>query len=238
MSNLNSLQRMGGAAAVIHGAAYLVSIIFFLVLLSPNLNADTDEYLAFVVDNQVLMRVGILIAYWLTGGTVVVLALALHERLKNGAPVLMQVATVFALIWAGLCIASANLMINDFGIVAKLYSDDPVQAKTVWSALEAVENGIVSGNEIIGSLWVLLLSLAALRTGGLIRRLNRLGIALGAAGIFTSLLSFVLPETKDLIMIFGFGMIFWSIWVGTFMLRTGLSLDRKPLSIPARQLSE
>jgi hypothetical protein len=238
MSSLNSLQRMGGAAAVIHGAAYLVSIIFFLVLLSPNLNADTDEYLAFVVDNQVLMRVGILIAYWLTGGTVVVLALALHERLKNGAPALMQVATVFALIWAGLCIASANLMINDFGIVAKLYRDDPVQAKTVWSALEAVENGIVSGNEIIGSLWVLLLSRAALRTGELIRRLNRLGIALGAAGIFTSLLSFVLPETKDLIMIFGFGMIFWSIWVGTFMLRASLSLDRKPLSIPAQQLSE
>jgi hypothetical protein len=238
MSSLNSLQKMGGTAAVIHGAAYLVSIIFFLVLLSPNLNADTDEYLAFVADNQVLMRARILIAYWLTGGTVVVLALALHERLKNGAPALMQVATVFALIWAGLCIASANLMINDFGIVAKLYSDDPVLAKTVWSALEAVENGIVSGNEIIGSLWVLLLSRAALRTGELIRRLNRLGIALGAAGIFTSLLSFVLPETKDLIMIFGFGMIFWSIWVGTFMLRTGLSLDRKPLSIPARQLSE
>lgn len=72
---------------------------------------------------------------------------------------MMQVATVFALIWAGLCIASANLMINDFGIVAKLYGDDPVQAETVWSALEAVENGIVSGNEIVGSLWVLLLAL-------------------------------------------------------------------------------
>lgn len=238
MSSLNSLQRMGGAAAVIHGTAYLVSIIFFIVLLSPNMNTDTDEYLAFVVDHQVLMRTGILIAYWLTGGTVVVLALALHERLKNGAPALMQVATVFALIWAGLCIASANLMINDFGIVAKLYSDDPVQAKTVWSALEAVENGIVSGNEIIGSLWVLLLSLVALRTGELIRRLNRLGIALGAAGIFTSLLSFVLPETKDLIMIFGFGMIFWSIWVGTIMLRTSLNPDRKLLSISAQQLSE
>ena len=142
----------------------------------------------------------------------------------------MQVATVFALIWAGLCIGSANLMINDFGIVAKLYSDDPVQAKTVWSALEAVENGIVSGNEIIGSLWVLLLSLAALRTGELTRRLNHLGIALGAAGIFTSLLSFVFPETKDLIMIFGLGMIPWSIWVGIVMLRTSPDLGRKTCS--------
>jgi hypothetical protein len=229
---------MGGAAAVIHGAAYLVSIIFFATLLSPLLNADADEYLAFVADNQVLMRAFILIAYWLTGGSVVVLALALHERLQSGAPALMQVATVFALIWAGLCIGSANLMINDFGIVAKLYGDDPVQAKTVWSALEAVENGIVSGNEIVGSLWVLLLSLAALRTGELARKLNHFGVALGAVGLFTSLLSFVFPETKDFIMLFGLGMILWSIWIGLVMLRTSPSLDRNTAFIPAQQLAE
>lgn len=238
MSSLNSLQRTGGAAAVILGAVLVVSIIFFLVLLSPILNADTGEYLAFVADNQVLMRAGTLIAYWLFGGTLVVLALALHERMKRNAAALIQVATAFALIWAGLCIASGNLMINDVGVVAALHGQDPAQAATVWSALEAVENGIVSGNEIVGSLWVLLLSLAALRTGELTRGLNYLGVVLGAAGIFTSLLSFLIPETKELIMIFGLGMIPWSIWAGIVMLRTSLSPDRKPLSIPAQQLSE
>lgn len=238
MSNTNDLQRAGGVAAVLHGAAYLVSILFFIVLLSPTLDADTDEYLAFVADHQVLMRASILIAYWLTGGTVVVLALALHERLKCGAPAAMQVATVFALIWAGLCIASANLMINDFGIVAELYGDDPAQAATVWSALEAVENGIVSGNEIIGSMWVLLLSLAALRTGALTRGLNQLGVVLGAAGIFTSLLSFVIPETQDLIMLFGLGMVPWSIWTGIVMLHTSQGTDRLPVNLPAPALSE
>ncbi len=184
------------------------------------------------------MRGGILIAYWLTGSTLVVLALALNERLKASAPALVQVATVFAFIWAGLCIGSANLMINDFGVVARLYGKDPAQAATVWSALEAVENGIVSGNEIVGSLWVLLLSLAAVRTGQLTTGLNYLGITLGAAGIFTSLLSFVLPETKDLIMIFGLGMIPWCIWVGIVMLRTSPVQSRSPLPIPAQLLSE
>jgi hypothetical protein len=151
---------------------------------------------------------------------------------------MVQVATVFALIWAGLCIGSANLMINDFGVVAELYGKDPSQAATVWSALEAVEIGMVSGNEIIGSLWVLLVSLAALRTGELVGGLNYLGIVLGAAGIFTSLLSFVIPETKDLIMIFGLGMIFWPIWVGIVMLRTRPGLDRKTQFVPAQQLSD
>ncbi len=238
MSSPNYLQRIGGMAAVIHGAAYLVSIIFFVVLLSPTLNADTDEYLAFVADNHVLMRASILIAYWLTGATVVILALALYERLKTSSPAMVPVATVFAIIWAGLCIGSANLMINDFGVVADLYGEDPAKAATVWSALEAVEIGIVSGNEIIGSLWVLLVSLAALRTGELAGGLNYLGIGLGAAGIFTSFLSFVIPESKDLIMVFGLGMIVWSIWVGVIMLRTRPGMNRSPLPVPAQQLSK
>jgi hypothetical protein len=238
MRNSNQLQKMGGAAGVIHGVAYLVSIIFFVVLLSPLLNADPGQYMAFIASNHVLMRGGILIAYWLTGATLVVLALALNERLKLGAPVLVQVATVFAFIWAGLCIGSANLMINNFGVVVKLYGQDPTQAATVWSALEAVEIGLVSGNEIIGSLWVLLLSLAALRSGELTRGLNYLGIVLGALGIFTSLLSFVIPEAKDLIMIFGLGMIAWSIWVGTVMVRTSPGRDARPSLVPAQPLSE
>ncbi|HVO68846.1 MAG TPA: DUF4386 family protein, partial [Aggregatilineaceae bacterium] len=233
MNNPNHLQKMGGAAGLIHGAAYLVSIIFFGVLISPYLNSDPNQYLAFVANNQVLMRAGILVAYWLTGGTVVVLALALHERLKVGAPASAQVAAAFALIWAALIIGSANLMINDFGVVAKLYAQSPAQAVPVWSALQAVENGIVSGNEIVGSLWVLLLSLAALRTGALSRGLNYLGAVVGAAGIFTSLLSFVIPETKDFIAIFGLGMIPWSIWVGIVLLRTNSSLVGRPSPVPA-----
>ena len=85
-------------------------------------------------------------------------------------------------------------------------------------ALDAVETGIVSGNELVGSLWVLLLSLAALRTGGFPRALNYLGVALGVVGILTGILAFI-PAVKDIIMIFGLGMIAWSAWVGIVMLR-------------------
>lgn len=238
MSSPNHLQRLGGAAAIIHGAAYLVSIIFFVALLPPQLHTDADQYMAFVASNQVLMRSGILIAYWLTGGAVVLLALALYERLKASAPVWIPTATVFAFIWAALIIGSGNLMINDFGVVAALYGKDPAQAATVWSALKAVEDGIVSSNEIVGSLWVLLLSLAAVRTGQLSRGLNYLGIALGAAGIFTSLLSFIIPETKDFIAVFGLGMIPWCIWLGISMLRIRPGTARKPSPIPAQPLAK
>ena len=143
------------------------------------------------------------------------MVLALFEQLKAGEPALMQTATVFGLIWAGLIIASGNLMLHNPSIVAELYGRDPAQAVTAWTALESVENGITSGNELVGSLWVLLLSVAALRTGGLPRPLSTLGLVLGVAGILTIIPA--LAETT--IMIFGPGMIVWSVWAGIILLR-------------------
>lgn len=231
---MDNLQKTGGVAALIHAAAYVVGIIFFVTLLSPLMNSDPGQYMAFVADNQALMYVWTLICYWVAAAAVVVMALALYERLKAGSTTLMQTATVFGFIWAGLIIGSGNLMLNDFGVVADLYRKAPAQAETIWLALEAVENGIVSGNELVGSLWVLLLSLAALQTGGLTRALNYLGLALGMVGLSTGILAFI-PAVKDVIMTFGLGMIVWSAWLGVVMWRSNPGAAAKqPAAIVAR----
>jgi len=212
---MNSLQKAGGSAALLHAAAYVVGMVLGFTLIFPLLNAAPDQYLKFLADNQTLVYVWNLISYWGSAITLVVMVLALYERLKAGSPALMQTATVFGLIWAGLIIASGNLMLHNLGVVARLYGTDPAQAATAWTALESVENGIVSGNELVGSLWVLLLSLAAMRTGGLTRALNYLGVVLGVAGSLT-----IIPALAEtMIMIFGPGMIVWSVWVGIVMLR-------------------
>jgi hypothetical protein len=176
----------------------------------------SSRYLAFLVENQGLLYIWNLISYWVSAITLVIMALALYDRLKTGSPALMQVATVFGLIWAGLIIGSGNLMLRDISVLADLYVKSPVQAETAWSMLEAVENGIVSGNELVGSLWVFLLSLAALQTAGLSRVLSWLGLVIGGAGILT-----IVPALAGTaIMVFGLGMIVWSIWVGVAMLRS------------------
>ena len=212
---MNNLQKWGGIAALGHAAAYLVGLVLGLILMFPLLNAGPEQYLKFLADNQALVYLWNLISYWGSAVTLVVMVLALYERLKGRSPALMQTATVFGLIWAGLIIASGNLMLRNIGVVAALYGNDPAQAATTWTALEAVETGIASGNELVGSLWVLLLSVAALRTGGLPRPLSTLGLVLGVAGILTMIPA--LAETT--IMIFGPGMIVWSVWAGIILLR-------------------
>jgi hypothetical protein len=222
---MTNLQKSGGIAALLHAAAYVVGMVLGVVLIFPVLKAEHGLYLAFITNNQTLLYLWNLISYWGSAITLVIMALALYERLKSGSPALMQTATVFGLIWAGLIIASGNLMLHNLGVVAALYGTDPAQAATAWTALEAVENGIVSGNELIGSLWVLLLSLAALQSGELTRPLNYLGMVLGIAGILTMIPA--LAET--MIMIFGPGMIMWSAWVGIVMLRRSTGVTAQPV---------
>jgi hypothetical protein len=212
---MNSLQKSGGIAALLHAAAYVVGMVLGFTLIFPLLDAAPDQYLKFLAENQTLVYVWNLISYWGSAITLVIMVLALYERLKDGSPALAQTSAAFGMIWAGLIIASGNLMLHNLGVVADLYGANPAQAITAWTALESVENGITSGNELVGSLWVLLLSVAALRTGTLTRALNTLGVIMGIAGILT-----IVPAlAESMIMIFGPGIIVWSVWLGIVLLR-------------------
>lgn len=214
---MNTFQKAGGIAALAHAFAYIVGILLAVTLIFPIVDGDTTRYFEFVRDNPFLMHGWILITYWGTAIAVVFMALALFHRLNSNSPVLVQAATVFGLIWAGLIIASGNLMLNDFRVVTNLFAKDASLAPTAWTILEAVENGIVSGNELVGSLWVTLISIAAIRKGGLPKPLNILGVALGVVGLLT-----LAPNIGDFMGVaftFGMGMVVWSIWLGIILLR-------------------
>ena len=111
--------------------------------------------------------------YVFFGFALIVLSLALYDRLKSGAPALMQVATAIGIIWAGSLIASGMVANAGLATVVALYAKDPAQAALTFQAIEAITNGLGNANgEILGGLWTLLVSLAALRTGGLPKGLN------------------------------------------------------------------
>ncbi len=206
--------RVGGAAALLHAAAYIVGIALGVTLLFPVANAGPGQYVAFVTQNPGLVYVWNLVSCWGSALTLVFMVLALYNRVKEGAPVLAQGAAAFGLIWAALIVGSTNLMLRDVGVVARLYAQDSAQAAALWPALQAVENGIVSGNELVGSLWVLLISAAALRCATFGRPFIYFGFAIGAAGMLTMIPS--LAESMS--MVFGFAMIAWSVWLGVALL--------------------
>jgi hypothetical protein len=209
---MKDLQKMGGIAALYAGAAYIVGMMGFLLVVGwPD---DPVQQVAVLVNNQVSLHILYLIVYQVWAVFLVVLTLALYERLKADSPAMMQTATAIGIIWATLVIASGMIFNIGMDNVADLYGEDPTQATTVWLAIESVSNAIGGGNEILGGLWVLLISWVALQAGGLPKALNYLGIAIGAAGILSAL-----PGLGDVGLFFGLVQIVWFIWVGIVMLR-------------------
>ena len=219
---MNDLQKIGGVAALIAAATYVVGLGLFFTLLAPyygTKDLDLGQFVAFLADNQAIVFIWHLIIFVVNGVFLVVLALALHQRLKAGSPAIVQTATAFGFIWAALVFAGGLVAINGLGVVVDLYGKDPAQAATVKLALDSVESGINNSDRLVGALWVLLVSWAALRAGGLPRALNYLGVVLGVA----ALVSTVVPALKDAGAVFGLGLIVWWAWLGIVLLRSSPS---------------
>jgi len=209
-------QKVGGLAALYLAAAFVVAMPYFLVFVKYPSVVDPVEKVALLVRNHDSMRVMYLITYVIFGIVLAVLALALYARLRDGAPTLTQAATAVGLIWAVVLVASGMIFNAGVAAVVGLHGTSPVQAVAAWQAIEPVAQGLGgSGGELLGGLWVLLVSLAALRTGELPKVLSWLGVAIGAAGLLS-----VVPALRDLAYGFGLLQIVWFAWLGVAMLRT------------------
>jgi len=214
---MKNFQKMGGVAALIMAGAYVVGMVGFLGVVDVSSVVDPVEKVAQLVDNQTFLYILNLIAYVIWGIVMVVLVLALYERLKADSPAMMQIATAIGLIWACISIASGQVSNMGMNTVVDLYSTDPAQAATAWMAIDSVASGLSSaGGEILGGTWILLVSWAALRGKGLSKALNYFGMLVGAVGIFSAIPVIVVPGT----VIFGLGKMVWSLWLGIVMLRS------------------
>lgn len=211
-------RRTGGAAALIEAATFVFGFVLFATMLSDYTTGDPTaaESVEFLVGHQTLFYVWNTVIFIVFGVALVPLVLALHDRLQvhARAQLLTRTATAFGLIWAGLVLATGMVANIGIGTVADLHADDPSAAEPVWSALDSVQNGLGGGNEIVGGMWMLLLSAAGLRVAGLPKALGYLGIVIGLAGVVT-----VVPPLEMIGAVFGLGLIVWFVWVGILLLR-------------------
>lgn len=209
------LQKIGGIAALYEAAAYIVGMIGFLAVVDVSSVADPVQQVALMTENLTFLYVLHLIVYVVWGIFMIVLALALYEKLKAKSQAMAQTATVFGIFWG--CVIILSGMIHNVGMqtVVDLYGKDPVQAGTVWLTIDSVLGGLAGSNEVIGGIWILLLSWAALRVKIFSKIQNYLGIVVGMAGIIS-----IVPVLAEIfIYIFALGQIVWFIWLGILMLR-------------------
>ncbi len=215
-NRMKTLQRFGGIAALYLAVAYLIGMVLFIAVLDTPSITDPAQKVALLVRMQTVVFSTNLLMYVFFGVVLIVLALALYDRLRSGAPAMMQAATAIGIIWAGSLIASGMVANAGIAPVVARYATDPAQAALTWQGIEAVASGLGNGNgEILGGLWTLLVSLAALRAGGLPKGLNIVGLLVGAVGV----ISLLPPLTDTLTGVFGLVQIIWFVWLGIVLLR-------------------
>ena len=219
---MKNLQKLGGFAALYLAAAYLTGIVLFLFVLDYPSITEPAQKVALLVDKQMVIYITNMLMYVIFGIVLVVLTLALYERLNSASPALIRTATAIGIIWAGALIASGMVANAGIAPVVALYGKDPAQAALTWLAIESVADGLGGANgEILGGLFTLFVSWAALQVGGLPKGLGYLGILVGAVGIIS-----IVPGLGDLSALFGMSQILWFIWLGIVLLRQSSSMLR------------
>ena len=99
----------------------------------------------------------------------------------------------------------------------------PDQAVSAWQVIESVALALGgSGGQLVGGVWVLLASAAALRAKEFSTALNWLGVAIGTAGILSTL-----PALGVLEVVYELLMIVWFGWLGIAMLRSAGHSQRR-----------
>ena len=220
------LQKWGGAAALYEALAYIIGFIGFIAVVNVGGIADPLDKVAAIVANQGMLTALMLIVYVAWGASLVVLTLALHERLNGKNSALARTATAFGLIWSVLVIASGMIYIVGMETVVALQATNSEQAATVWLAIGSIFNGLGGGVEVVGGIWVLLLSVAGLRSGNFGRAFNYLGFVVGAAGVVS-----VVPALSEIsASIFGLTQIVWFAWLGIALLRTPKSATQEVMA--------
>ena len=226
-------QKAGGVAALYLALAFLAAMPYFLLVVDYPNATTAAEKVALVVGNYSSMYAMYLATYVFFGIALGVLSFALYDRLRPAAPSAARVATAVGLLWSVVLVASGMVFNYGMTTIVGLAATDRAQAVLAWQAIEPVALGLGgAGGELLGGLWVLLVSWLALRSGTLPRALGWLGMAIGTAGLVS-----VVPPLHDAAYAFGLLQIVWFAWLGAKLVMTRAEAADEPRTREARSSS-
>lgn len=210
---MKTLQKLAGISSISEAVIYLSAFIYFGAFWSYPSAGKAAEKMAYLADNFLVVSSIYFLIYVVFGVLLAVIVVALYETLKHTNNPAVVIGTLFGAVWVGLVIASGMISTVGLSHALELMDANPEAAFEMWSTFAVISESLGGGNELVGGLWVLLISLAALQAQEFSSKLNYLGLFIGAAGLATVYPADVFTE------IFGVTQIVWFIWLGTELLR-------------------
>ncbi|MBU2892472.1 DUF4386 family protein [Colwellia sp. D2M02] len=209
---MTHLQKLAGVAAIAEGLIYIIAFIYFGTFFTYPINGSPVEKITYLAEVQLTFSLVCLLMYVVFGVFLALLVVGLHERIKHTNTPTIFIGSLFGVIWVGLVIASGMLSNIGLAHAIELANKSPEKALELWTTISVITESLGGGNEVVGGLWVLLVSIAAMKGNCLPRFINFLGCFVGMAGIATIYPNDTFTE------IFGVSQIVWFIGLGLYLL--------------------
>lgn len=211
-------QIIGGVSGIIEASLYIFGFVILFSILQPTMDETKSglDKLQFIIAHKTIYQTWILLIYVVFGIVLVPLVVAIYENFNDQTTIWTKITPVFGFIWSGLVMASGMIAVIGIHSVATMNNVNANSALTSWQTIEAIQNGLGGGVEIIGGVWVFLISMIGIKQSVFNKFLNYLGLIVGSAGILT-----IIPGLKDVGAIFGLTQIVWFLWLGIVMINNG-----------------
>lgn len=206
--------RCGGYAAIGMALCYISMAVIFFGLLAVPAELDGLGRLQYLQQEYGLVASGYGIGYLLFGVLLAILLQALRQVMPDNQSAIAGLAERFGSVWLVLMLAAGMAALIGLDMTFRLLDSKPEQALALYNTSNLLTNALGGGIELVGGLWVLLLSIAGLQQQRFAKALHLLGLVVGSLGILTVL--HTVPYLKDA---FGLLQLLWFIWLGIALLR-------------------
>lgn len=216
-------QKFGGISAIALAFTYVFGFILFFGILNIQDGLNELERLDFMLNNRDAFYIGYLVIGVLFSFLLMFLVQVLSWRFKQGLQQINHYASAVGYIWATCVLISSLIFLTSLAPIAKYKELDPQQGLIIKQTVSIVVNALGGGIELVGALWVLLISYLGLRLKVYHFSVHWLGIIIGVVGVLTlfSGLSFLSSYVffDFATAVFGLGQIIWFLVLGVLMIK-------------------
>jgi len=212
---MKSANRVTGVAAIGLSLIYIFAFVYYGAFWSFPGQSDVQTKMNFLAEHQSIISAVSFITYILFGLVLSILVAGTVRCLQQAGEMQKSITAAFGYLWVGLVIASGMIAISGVGYAIKLANTDAQKAFDAWSLMMTLAQSIGGDNEIVGAVWVLLVSVLALKANVFSKFLHYLGIIVGLTGVAT------VTSYDSFKELFGVLQIIWFFWFGVcFLQRT------------------
>ena len=211
------LDRTTACSALGLSLIYVFAFLYFGLIWAYPGDGSHASRIAYLVSRRAEIEAVYFVMYLLFGVVLSIVVLGLYEKTSPNTYFISRLAAVFGFAWFVLVMASGMVFIIGLRTVAEISEQDIEKAYDVWLIVHLITEGLGGGNEIVGGVWVMLVSVSGLRGDVLSKPINHLGVFVGVAGLATIYPHELATE------VFGITQLIWFFWLSIHLLKNSSS---------------